>query len=591
MPSSRASATAIEHPQPGARRPLRITPPNQRYAAWTRLPKEEFTLGTQAKAGHDIDLEAGNDLNIRSAQNESTNHRDRHSGGGEVGLAIGSEGVGGYTSVSQGKGHLDREGERQQEAYLYAGDQLKFTSGRDTAIAGAELRGDDVIGRVGGDLTIASVADTGKAKGKEFDLNATVTVGPGSGLSGSVGVGKTNGDTHWIDTQTSITAKDRLDIRTERHTQLDGALLASDNGNLTLDTGSLGFTDIAGHDKEHSYYVNAGGTTSIGGSTAQQDASQVGKGTQGQNGWSLSGYEYQKDREQIVHATVGKGEIIVRNDAHTGQDSTASLNRDVDKAYEITKDKEERTDLYASQSSLEAAAKPAATLQEWGDSLAHYDDKTKANFEQASNALNAGFNRLERVFGRDLPAGAEAAGGKALAEGTLEALLLSGMGRSEALSLMGDASFQQQFLAELNAIQNVSLQQVQAVQRGLEEAGVFQGGQLVLAPVRIDGGLTGQQEVLRSVSAINTYLQEHPEQGQAVGLALAMAQGPKGIITLAAEQALLETEIGKKLQSNLAILEEQLGNPWPSDWSLGQQRRCRNYQQRWRSRPRHQVCA
>jgi hypothetical protein len=42
-----------------------------------------------------------------------------------------------------------------------------------------------------------------------------------------------------------------------------------------------------------------------------------------------SGYNHQKDREQIVRATVGGGGISVRDDAKTGADWTVSLNRDV----------------------------------------------------------------------------------------------------------------------------------------------------------------------------------------------------------------------------------------------------------------------
>ncbi|WP_236537490.1 hypothetical protein, partial [Pseudomonas syringae] len=42
---------------------------------------------------------------------------------------------------------------------------------------------------------------------------------------------------------------DQVDIRTGNHTQLDGALIASDTGNLKLDTNTLGFSDIAGKDK------------------------------------------------------------------------------------------------------------------------------------------------------------------------------------------------------------------------------------------------------------------------------------------------------------------------------------------------------
>ncbi|MGE8412843.1 MAG: hemagglutinin repeat-containing protein, partial [Pseudomonas sp.] len=334
-------------------------------------------VGTQAQSGRNIDLDAGKDLNIRSAHNDHSTENNRNSGGGEVGITIGSEkGIGFYASVSVGKGNLEREGQRQQDAYLYAGDRLKFESGKDTNIAGANLRGDEVVGRVGGDLKVASVADTGKVKGKEFDISVTATIGPGAGVSGSVGYGQTTGKTDWVEEQTRITGKSKVDIRTENHTQIDGALIAADNGNLKLDTGTLGFSDIAGKDKEHGYYLNVGGTLSSGDGTAQ-DSSQQGKGKDGETGWSVSGWDYQKDREQIVRATVGAGEIVVRKDAETGADSTVGLNRDVSKAYEITRDEESRTDLYASSSSLKAVTSPKQTYAEWKKNVELYGENSQ----------------------------------------------------------------------------------------------------------------------------------------------------------------------------------------------------------------------
>lgn len=354
---------------------------------------DDLTLvGTQVKADRDINLNAGNDLKVLSAQNASNSESNRHSGGGEVGLTFGSQGVGVYVSVNMGKGNLEREAERQQEAYLYAGNSLNFNSGKDTTISGATLRGDEVVGRVGGDLQVSSAVDTGKVKGKEFDLSATATFGPGAGFSGSVGYGKTTGKTDWVGEQTSITAKDKVDIRTENHTQIDGALIASDSGNLKLDTNTLGHSDIAGVDKEHGYYLNVGGSYGIGGNNAGtiQDASQVGKGKEGETGWSVNGWEYEKDRQQIVRATVGEGQIIVRNDAKTGTDSTAGLNRDVSKAYEITKDHEERTDLYVTKSSVEAVGSPAETLKRWGQAADEYAYKTENAVEQSRELIFAG---------------------------------------------------------------------------------------------------------------------------------------------------------------------------------------------------------
>ncbi|MBA6065909.1 hemagglutinin repeat-containing protein [Pseudomonas mosselii] len=487
-------------------------------------------VGSQVKAGRDIDLAAGNDLNIRAAQNDSHYQQNRRSGGGEVGLAFGSEGVGIYASVNLGKGALERDAQRHQEAYVYAGDQLKFTSGKDTNIQGAQVRGDEVIGRVGGDLNVASAIDTGKVKGKEFDLSATVTIGPGSGISGSVGKGKTTGETEWVENQTRISAREKVDIRTENHTQLDGALIASDNGNLKLDTGTLGHRDIAGKDQEHGYYLNVGGSW------------KPVKNAKDEKSATVSGWEYEKDREQIVRATVGAGDITVRGDAATGQDSTVGLNRDLDKAYQITRDHESRTDLYISDTAVNDALHPVATVNRWSNELRNYDKTALKNLEQAGNVVNVLVNRFERLQGRQLDAGAVAIGGVKLAEDTYEALLMANFKPDEAKALMRTPSFQQEVLARLNQIEHVFDKHEESTN---ELARLW--GAIELDPTPITERRGPVQMALTYSSQINEYLDADPERGQKLALALAMIQGPKAVIQLAVSTAIGQTELGQDL--------------------------------------------
>ncbi|HKM38167.1 MAG TPA: hemagglutinin repeat-containing protein [Thiopseudomonas sp.] len=353
--------------------------------------KQDLTLlGTQVQAQRDIQLSAGQDLSIHAVQNDSSFATQRTSGGGELGLAVGGAGMlSVYASADIGKGNLDREGINQQQAYLYAGHHLKLNSGRDTIIAGAQLEGEHVTGRIGRDLLMSSVPDTGKVSGKEFDASMTGSVGLTDGVSasGSVGVGQTTGSTDWIESQTQIIAHDALDIRTENHTQLDSALIASHTGNLKLDTNTLGFTDFEGHDKERSWYVNAGGSYTWAGDNGKSTNNEAGndktadkaavvdhsqKNKEGSNSWDVSGYSREKDREQIVRATVGEGEIIVRSDAETGFNSIHDLNRDTNKAYEITKDKDETTELYVSSSSLDSASNPKMTFEQWKQGFNDY---------------------------------------------------------------------------------------------------------------------------------------------------------------------------------------------------------------------------
>ncbi len=162
-------------------------------------------------------------------------------------------------------------------------------------------------------------------------------------------------------------------------------MIAPDSGNLKLDTNTLGYSDIAGKDKEHGYYLNVGGSYGTGSSTTQ-DSSQVGKGDNQKNGWSVEGWNYNKDREQIVRGTVGAGDVVVRSDTG-GKDSAAGLNRDVDKAYEITRDDEHRTDLYVTKSSLEAVASPKETLDQWQKSAALYGENSRNTLDKLADML------------------------------------------------------------------------------------------------------------------------------------------------------------------------------------------------------------
>uniref|UniRef100_UPI002556DE10 polymorphic toxin type 28 domain-containing protein n=1 Tax=Pseudomonas sp. MEJ086 TaxID=3040319 RepID=UPI002556DE10 len=66
-----------------------------------------------------------------------------------------------------------------------------------------------------------------------------------------------------------------------------------------------------------------------------------------------------------------------RGDVQTGQDSTEGLNRDVNSAYEITRDDEERTDLYVTKSSVEAVANPIQTFERWVKAAENYGDSSE----------------------------------------------------------------------------------------------------------------------------------------------------------------------------------------------------------------------
>ncbi|MDA3136781.1 hypothetical protein HG619_18420 [Pseudomonas syringae] len=78
--------------------------------------------------------------------------------------------------------------------------------------------------------------------------------------------------------------------------------------------------------------------------------------------------------------------------------------------------------------------------------------------------------------------------------------------------------------------------------------------------------LTAAQDTLRSMASINQYIQEHPEQQEAVSVLVAVAQGPKGLVQLAVFNAvsrrLWVRILDKGWLSTVRYWESRLLTPW-----------------------------
>lgn len=294
--------------------------------------------------------------------------------------------------MAMGEGELDREGTTHSNSHITAGNNLSVISGNDTVIEGGNLAGTDVAMDVGGDLTVASVQDTGQVKGDRWDVSMNITVGAGASVGASVGYGETDGSSAWVNEQSSITGSGSVDIRTEGHTQIDGAVIANideegnDDGNLSLDTGTLGYSDIEDHDQEKSAYLNVGFTMGDDNSTNQ---------TESGTNYTASGHYNNHDKEQINRATVGEGTITVRDNE---EQDTSDLNRDTDLAQEVTKDDSQNTNLYASTTATDSltnlAENPSEQLNQWKDNVTSVasTDAWGLVGENASDALEDTYN-------------------------------------------------------------------------------------------------------------------------------------------------------------------------------------------------------
>jgi len=349
--------------------------------------------GTHAIAGQDLILDVGRDLLVESAQSGYGSFQSSSSKSFGVGLQAsfslgapegsrGSLGIGASGSVAHARDQMS--GFQNLNAVLHAGDTLVVVTGRDATFAGAGASGTDVLLDVGGDLTVASRQDVGHGASRSSNIGGSVVIGLGSSpssVSVSGGLGKGSSDHGWVNDQTAIVAREMLDARVEGHTQIDGAVIASLAGDLNLDTGTLGFSDIHDHDRGSSWSVQAGfNSNAVGG---------VLKGA------SVSGHVAEYEREQETRATVGDGEIIIRDAENQTQD-VAALNRDLDKAQEITRDERSGVEFYASTSAVEEIGSGfqgiRQNLENTANSLARFD-RTVA--EAASTVDLAGKTLIE----------------------------------------------------------------------------------------------------------------------------------------------------------------------------------------------------
>ncbi|MGY4490754.1 hemagglutinin repeat-containing protein [Pseudomonas sp. TE3610] len=212
-------------------------------------------LGSQLKAEQTL-LLAKNNINLESQQNtqEWSNH-DTHSK-----LAIGASfNIGSQNGFTLDLGAQAAKGlgtgsEVTQVNTTVDTSQLTVRSGRDTTLAGAQVRADSINADIGGNLNIASRQDESDSKNKQtsggfggsicvppFCYGATVTA------SGNLAASNTKSDYAAVTEQTGLFAgTGGYDIHVGGTTRLDGAVIASEAtpDKNRLDTDRLVVSDI-----------------------------------------------------------------------------------------------------------------------------------------------------------------------------------------------------------------------------------------------------------------------------------------------------------------------------------------------------------
>ncbi|WP_443216773.1 hemagglutinin repeat-containing protein [Rhizobium sp. Root1203] len=342
-------------------------------------------ISDNGKAG-DIALKAGKDIILEIAQATTSSSTSNTSGGASLGVSagVGIKGVNaGLTdSANASVGRSNADGTTQVNSHVNGTGDITVESGHDTRLAGAVVSGDTVTANVGGNLTILSVPDTGANSNRS--VSGGFSLGGGQVLSGvRIGGGSGSGQTNWIAEQSSLISTGAMDVAVGGNTHLGAGKIVSESGNLLLDTGTLTYDNFEGRIGYEGFSADLGVDLSSG-------KDQNGEST---TNHTLEGSYRLDDTRQTVRATVGPGDIIIRDEekqAALAKDGSTTrplneLNRDPDKAYELTKDKHVELDFYLSSNSLRAVGNGIKEAIEPGGFIDTYLLGKKLTQEEVAN--------------------------------------------------------------------------------------------------------------------------------------------------------------------------------------------------------------
>ncbi|QHM73277.1 16S rRNA endonuclease CdiA [Mixta intestinalis] len=289
--------------------------------------------GSQLRAGNNAQLDASRDLILKSGENTSalTGRNESHGSTAGVGIGVGTGGWGLQVSagVSQGRGHESGSGLTHSESRLTAGNNVTLASGRDTQLTGAQVSGGSVKVNAGRDLLLRSEQDRESYESKQQSVSAggSVAVLGGSGSGGiSMSREKMNSEYASVREQTGIAAgKGGFEISAGRHTQLDGAVIASaaEADKNSLSTGTLGWSAIRNR-AEYEAEQQSAGLSSGGGGLGEQFVGNMANSL-------LSGVKGGDSAGSVTQSAISAGSITVRDAGQQRQD-TAGLSRDTENA-------------------------------------------------------------------------------------------------------------------------------------------------------------------------------------------------------------------------------------------------------------------
>jgi filamentous hemagglutinin len=211
--------------------------------------------GSNIVARDTATLAAENRIDVLAAQNTSERHGTNKGSGGSVGVSFGTSGLLFNVGANASRGKSDGTDSTYTNSRVSAGNKVNLASGGDMTIKGGVIEADRVAAKVGGDLKIESLQDTGTSASTQQSLGGSLSVGVGVWSAGvSASSAKAGGNFASVKEQSGIKAGDGgFDVDVKGRTDLKGAVIEStqaavDNARNTFKSASLTTSDIQNFD-------------------------------------------------------------------------------------------------------------------------------------------------------------------------------------------------------------------------------------------------------------------------------------------------------------------------------------------------------
>ncbi|WP_254473161.1 hemagglutinin repeat-containing protein [Bartonella sp. B1098] len=287
-----------------------------------------------------INLSAGQDITLESAQNTQSTQNHSQSASMNVGYTHGTSGHGWMGNASFGKGKGSSEEVQHKNSHVVGTGTVHTNSGKNTTLNGAVLSGNRVEMGVGGDFTITSQSDRGKSTSKQNSFSIGYNGGKKDDKASTniaLNKDKSSSNYHNVVEQSGIKAgAGGFEINVKDKTTLTGGIIDSsapaDKNKLT--TGTITTSDIINSAEAQAsskgYSISAGGPMHQGKyGVVKNIAKNILDHSKAKD--SEEGYTKSDISDSTIVLTDEAGQIALTG--QNGEQAITSLNRDTVNAH------------------------------------------------------------------------------------------------------------------------------------------------------------------------------------------------------------------------------------------------------------------